>query len=180
MRLHVALPCLAMETPVLVIEAPIMNDPNRFDPYKKWLHYVKNKDFINNGYPEFDLLNGTPNKKDYLEYRESLIKTMTEFVDYCEKNKNKPLEFFSKISYTQEELLKWKVDFMRESLKKAHVESKKMHMRFQTLDEEMDQIPLRQLLHDRFYRKHIAGNKLKVLKKIKRKIFKKRKNVVNK
>ena len=172
MRLHVALPCLAMETPVLVIEPPMMNDPNRFEPYKDWLHYVTTAEFLDKGCKDFDFINGTPNKKDYLEYRESLTKTMKEFVDYCEKNKNKPLSFFDKISYSDEELAKWRIDFMRTSLKKAHVESKKMLIKFQTLDE----IPLKDVIWGRFRRKHIIGyNKMVLLKKIKHKIFKKKK-----
>ena len=51
-RLHVALPCLAMGVPVVVIEPYNMNDPNRFEPYDKWLHYCTNKEFLKNGYKD--------------------------------------------------------------------------------------------------------------------------------
>ena len=59
-RLHVALPCLAMGVPVLVIQNESMNDPNRFEPYTQWLHYVENREFLEQGYDGFDFLNPPP------------------------------------------------------------------------------------------------------------------------
>ena len=61
-----------MGVPVLLIEAPVINDPNRFEPYDKWLHYVTNDEFLKHGC-DFDFENGTPNKSDYLKYRVYLI-----------------------------------------------------------------------------------------------------------
>ena len=46
-----------------------------------------------------------------------------------------------------------------------------MLIRLQTLDE----IPLKEIIWGRFYRKHIAGYKLMRLKKIKRRLFNKKK-----
>lgn len=126
-RLHVALPCLAMEVPVMVIQSVKMNDPNRFDPYNKWLHYARNHEFLKNGYPDFDFQKGTPNKKDYLKTREELTNTIKDFIKHCEENKNKPLEFFVKTTYSDEELYKWRTEFMKNVLLKTHMESKRMH-----------------------------------------------------
>ena len=164
-RLHVALPCLAMGVPVLVIEAPVINDPNRFEPYDKWLHYVKNDEFLKHGC-DFDFKKGTPNKNDYLKYRKELIKTMTEFVEYCEKNKNKPLSFFDKSSYTEEELLKWRVDFMRTILKRTHVEARDMHNELL----ELSKTPIRKIASKRI-KKKLSKNR--VIKKVKRIVKKK-------
>ena len=125
-RLHVALPCLAMGTPVMVIQSVAMNDPNRFEPFREWLHYCRNNDFLANGYDGFDFQNGTPNRTDYLPYREGLIKTMTEFAAYCEDNKDKPLDFFVKTSYTDEECNAWRVEFLTHAMAACHKESKKM------------------------------------------------------
>jgi len=125
-RLHVALPCLAMDVPVMVIQSVKMNDPNRFEPYMDWLHYCRNNDFLKKGYPDFDFEKGTPNKKEYLKTREELTKKMNEFVEFCEANKKKGLEFFKKTTYTEEELLKWRVSFLKKALDNTHRESKKM------------------------------------------------------
>ena len=126
-RLHVALPCLAMGVPVMVIQSIRMNDPNRFEPYKKWLHYCRNVTFLEKGYAGFDFVNGTPNKNKHLRYREKLIESITSFVDYCEQNADKGLDFFDKTSYTEEELLRWRVELMQGALARTHAEQKELH-----------------------------------------------------
>ncbi|MBO4793868.1 MAG: polysaccharide pyruvyl transferase family protein [Deltaproteobacteria bacterium] len=125
-RLHVSLPCLAMGVPVMCIQSKTMNDPNRFDPYKSWLHFCNNNDFLKNGYTGFDFLNGTPNKRDYLRTREELAKRIQAFVAYCEENKDKKLAFFDKRSYSKAEENEWRVKFMRKILNRTHKESKEM------------------------------------------------------
>ena len=47
-RLHVTLPCLAMETPVLTISNKL-NVP-RFQPYKDWIYATTPRDFMDNNY----------------------------------------------------------------------------------------------------------------------------------
>ncbi len=126
-RLHVALPCLAMETPVMVIQGVKMNDANRFDPYRNWLHYYRNNDFIERDYKGFDFINGTPNKNDYKRTREELIKRVKDFYAYCQENEDKPLEFFDKRSFTEKQMLKWRVNFMSKALFKTHEESKRIY-----------------------------------------------------
>ncbi len=179
-RLHVALPCLAMGVPVMVIQSYRMNDENRFDPYNKWLHYARNNDFIKNGYPDFDFTKGTPNKKDYLEYRDSLTKTIKEFVSFCEKNKNKPLSFFDKTSYTELELYKWRTEFMKDALYKTHLESKRMFSEY-VLNKPSKKESYKFL---RFVYKHTINKTNlkdnKFIKKIKRSLNKKAKDKKNK
>lgn len=155
-RLHVALPCLAMGVPVLVIQSKTMNDPHRFDPYNKWLHYCRNNDFLKNGYPDFDFENGTPNKEDYLETRKKLTKTIKDYIKFCEQNKDKPIEFFNKTKYTETELLSWRVDFLSESLERAHLESKKI---FKKLNENKNN-KITYIIARRIYEKKIVGTKL--------------------
>lgn len=164
-RLHVALPCLAMGVPVLVIQSKTMNDPHRFDPYRKWLHYCRNNDFLNGGYP-FDFENGTPNKDDYLETREKLTKTIKDYVKYCEQNKDKPLEFFDKTKYTDMELLTWKVNFLRSTLQRTHIESKKIF----NIENELNNKSLIYIISKKIYNKYIIDSKLnntKIINKLK-------------
>ena len=132
-RLHVALPCLAMGVPVLLIMGGKMNDPHRFDPYKQWLHFVNNKTFMEEGFPDFDFENGTPNKPDFEETRDALIKTIEEFISFCEENKDKPLEFFDKCSYTEEELCTWRANFRKKMLKRVHNEGKSLFFTYHEL-----------------------------------------------
>lgn len=167
-RLHVALPCLAMGVPVMVIQSVKMNDPHRFDPYNKWLHYCRNAEFVKKGYPDFDFQTGTPNKPDYLEFRNSMIKSMTEFAQYCEANKDKPLDFFVKTKYTEEELLRWRVGLMRNALNNTHMESKRMFEKFSDEKKKsLSYIIIKRIYHDKIKDSKLA--KLKFIKKLKNK-----------
>ena len=121
-RLHVALPCLAMGTPVMVIQSIRMNDPNRFEPYKKWLHYCRNTTFLKEGYPDFDFQNGTPNSTKHLKYRKKLEKTISEFVRYCEDNADKPIAFFNSPSYSEQECADWQLNLRQEALTRIRPE----------------------------------------------------------
>lgn len=170
-RLHVALPCLAMEVPVMVIQSVKMNDPNRFEPYRDWLHYCRNNEFLKNGYKDFDFTKGTPNKETYKKTRNELTKIIKEFVDYCEENKDKSLSFFDKTSYTDEQLYKWKSEFMKNALERAHQESKIM---FQSINPNNKKEPSSLYKIGRsVYRKTLKGTKLeksKIVRKIKNKL----------
>lgn len=79
-RLHTAMPCLALETPVLLIDDSKGED-TRFaglgDLVRKSSsdYYLKNLDL-------FDVNNIEPNSKDYLTYRNKLIKQCEEFTGY--------------------------------------------------------------------------------------------------
>lgn len=90
-------------------------------------------------------------------------------MEYLEKNKNKPLEFFNKTTYTENELLSWRVDFLRSTLQKTHAESKKT---FNALKEQNNK-GLTYLISKKIYKKFIVGTKLKdnkMVKKLKNKI----------
>lgn len=155
-RLHVALPCLAMGVPVMVIVPEKMNDPNRFEPYRKWLHYCTNAEFLNNGYSGFDFINGTANKEDYLETRNTLTNTIKDFISNCEKNKKKSLDFFNHPSYDELEMLRWKTSMMRGILKKSFTESKSLWNLVRMYREES---VLKRLCRN-FYKKHILNSRL--------------------
>ncbi len=134
-RLHVALPCLAMGVPVMCIQGKNMNDPNRFDPYKKWLHFCNNNEFLQNGYPGFDFVNGTPNKKDYLLARNELIGRIKTFIEYCESNADKDATFFNRRSYTEAQKKAWQASFLRKILNRTHVEAKAMQQQLVKLSQ---------------------------------------------
>lgn len=80
-RLHVALPCLALETPVLLINDDIINGEIRFSGFKDWLNFITLDEYKSN-YNIFDVNNPPENKKDYLKYRKNLISTVKEFTGH--------------------------------------------------------------------------------------------------
>lgn len=70
-RLHCALPCLALETPVLLVRHSFKSV--RFDPYRKWLHKAKPQKVIDGEYRDF-MLNPPANPDKYKATREALKK----------------------------------------------------------------------------------------------------------
>jgi len=166
-RLHVALPCLAIGIPVLVISCKTMNDMNRWEPYYKWVKFHWNNDFLIKG-TNFDFKNGTSNPNIYKKYRNDLIKKCKDYVSYCEKNKNKKVDFFNKTNYTDLEKLIWQNQLMKDLFSKVLREGKKMKL---VLDSHEKKSILFIAL-SRIYKKHFYNKKWanKIAKKIYKKI----------
>ena len=76
-RLHCALPSLALQTPVLLIDYSLNND--RTSDFLKLLYYTTEEDFIN-GKCSYNINKPKENKKDYLKIRENLEKECFDFI----------------------------------------------------------------------------------------------------
>lgn len=85
-RLHSALPSLALQTPVLLIDYSLNND--RTSDFLKLLYHVTEEGILS-GKLNYDINNPKENKKDYIKIRESLEKECYEFIKECE---NKELD----------------------------------------------------------------------------------------
>lgn len=118
-RLHAALPCLAMEVPVLLIRD---NDFDRFEPYLDLLYFMSTNDFLDGKY---DVLNPLENKKDYLKVREKLIKEVNKFIEDT-KTMSDNLDDIVKTKYTIDEVKKWQYDLMKSTLDKWFYKSREM------------------------------------------------------
>ena len=131
-RLHVTLPCLAMGTPVVLVNAKM--DPTRFRPYKDWVPSMTPDEFLERDVADL-LLNPKPNSTEYLPYREALIKQITEFAQMAigadDILPRHPLP------YTQAEYLQWHHDMMEENLQRWFQQSKEV---FKELNEAQAQI----------------------------------------
>jgi hypothetical protein len=77
-RLHCALPCLAMGTPVLFIN--VASDAYRFAGLLDFLHHGTAADYIS-GKLNYDINNPPENKTDHLFYRQNLISRVKRFVE---------------------------------------------------------------------------------------------------
>jgi hypothetical protein len=76
-RLHCALPCLALGTPVLF--CPSATDTYRFSGLNNLVRTTSRKELLSGRAP-FDFREPTPNSSDYIALRESLIRRCNEFV----------------------------------------------------------------------------------------------------
>lgn len=119
-RLHAALPCLAMEVPVLLVRDG--NDWDRFSPYIDLLHFMSPQDFCDGKY---DVLNPLENKKEYLSIRYSLIDSIKEFIKQTSTMKSQ-LKDIIKTKYTDEDVKNWQYDLMKNALDKWFYKSRDM------------------------------------------------------
>ena len=76
-RLHAALPCLAYETPVLLID--YAEDIQRFTGLDQFARHCPEEQVIEKQI-EFDFLSPAPNSGDYLPFREKLIEQCVGFI----------------------------------------------------------------------------------------------------
>ncbi len=127
-RLHVALPCLAMGTPVVLVCDNM--HPSRFRPYSDWLIHMSSAEFLEADVADM-LLNPKPNSDAYLPYREALIKQIREFGEKVAEADD--LQPNQPIPYTELDYLRWHNDVMAENLLRWYQESKPLLKQIKTL-----------------------------------------------
>lgn len=81
-RLHVALPCLALGTPIIFIHKENYEE-HRLKTYVDYLNSYVDTEFEQENIKDI-LENPKENKKDYLKIRKPLIKKCKEFIEACE------------------------------------------------------------------------------------------------
>ncbi|MBE5859924.1 MAG: polysaccharide pyruvyl transferase family protein [Butyrivibrio sp.] len=118
-RLHCALPCLALETPVLLVRKSYTSP--RFKPYMDWMKSTTPDRVIAGDYKAF-LNNPDPNPSDYLKYRESLSKSIKEFLEEAQNETRKASELV-RTDYTEDDVLRWQNKVMKETLHNYFLES---------------------------------------------------------
>lgn len=111
-RLHCALPCLAMEVPVFVVNKHDAPKSGRFDPYYNWLRHCTFDEFAAGRF-DYDFLDPPENSREYLKYREGITKAIADFVEKYKDDEGSP-EDHVLTDYSAEELTRWRADTMRE------------------------------------------------------------------
>ncbi len=77
-KLHCSLPCLALETPVLLLyDTSFPENKDRIGSYITYLNYIKRDEFFN---IDLNLENPKPNPKKYLSIRKQLIEMCSNFI----------------------------------------------------------------------------------------------------
>ena len=119
-RLHCSLPCLALETPVLLVRDSFKSV--RFDPYKDFLHHAYPNEVIEGKYRDF-MLNPPQNSDAYKPVRESLSQTIRAFIADCEKETRTASEL-TRLHTDPVELLQWQKNTMQKTLDNFFIESR--------------------------------------------------------
>lgn len=112
-RLHCSLPCLALETPVLLVRDSFGSP--RFDPYQKWMHRALPKQVIDGEFRDF-MLNPPANPDDYKETRKKLQEIIGNAIEEAKSLDGKTADEVFKPQYTELEFLRWKNETMRRTL----------------------------------------------------------------
>lgn len=115
-RLHVTLPCLAMEVPVIsIVKTEGYADVSRWTPYYEWTNFVSEQDVLE-GKIDYDYDNPPANKSTYKKTREALIDGIQGFIREMESKGDAPLSELKKTTYTQEEARQWQMNLMKDTL----------------------------------------------------------------
>lgn len=109
-RLHCALPCLAMEVPVLLTR--INKDETRFDPYLDYLYTTTPEEYLS-GRCTYDVTNPPENKPDYKPVRDALIERCRSFVEAV-RDDDRSLYDLKKYRATDKEILEWRIKTLKE------------------------------------------------------------------
>lgn len=114
-RLHVSLPCLAMEAPVIcIVDMKDKGNETRWAPYYDWMHKADRNDVLA-GKIDYDFLNPPKNKTLHLDTRNKLAASVTQFVEET-KNCKLSTEELVKTTYTYEEQKEWQHQLMHYTL----------------------------------------------------------------
>lgn len=152
-RLHCALPCLALETPVLLVRHSFKSV--RFDPYREWLHKASPAQVIDGEFKDF-LLNPPANPENYKETREALKKTISEFIEQSKTETRKASELV-RTNYSEIEFLRWKNEAMKKSLNSYYDEYWYDFRRYSELSKKNEELKKETELYAEF-RSLFAGN----------------------
>ncbi len=116
-RLHCALPCLALGTPVLLILDTDKDDVTRYSHFTELLYVTSTQDFLD-GKAEYDLLNPPQNKEAYRRERENLIEAIKKFVVEVESGKISN-NFYKWKEKNEEDISAWRQELSGNSLRYA-------------------------------------------------------------
>lgn len=78
-RLHCAMPCLALQTPVLLLSDKAIAENSRFDGLSELAHHATVEEYLA-GKVDFDLLNPPANPEAYLELRQGIQEKVARFL----------------------------------------------------------------------------------------------------
>lgn len=146
-KLHCTLPCLALETPVLLLyDTTFRENEDRIGSFLKYVNYIKREELFN---IEIDFENPKENPKEYLELREKLIQKCEEFIKHNKTIKGvelPPIKFYKeyiKSSRLSKNVIIKHLELLCDKYEKECEKSNLMYLKIQDLtksDEELKMI----------------------------------------
>lgn len=116
-RLHCAMPCLALETPVLLIVNDDMYEPDRISGLVELVRRASSSEIVK-GNASFDLRDPGPNSSDYHTVREGIIRKVEDFVRASEDQMTKLMQRCAKYDAEWERRALWKDEILLQMKKR--------------------------------------------------------------
>ena len=139
-RLHCALPCLALGVPVLTIITHTPAAANRFEPFYDYLNNCTQDEYLNGKY-DYDVTNPPQNNGKHIEVRNKLISDIEEFIKEANNN-NKTTEELCRTNYSDNDIMIWKNEKMKDALHAWLLQTRKFDKEFKKLKKECDKLKL--------------------------------------
>lgn len=132
-RLHCAMPCLALETPVLLLDDKSFIEPERMNGLSDLVHTATTKDFLSGG-AGFDLNEPPQNPDTYRGIREELIQKVQKFVQENQKCTEKLKQRFRSYDDEWERRALWKNEVLLKLFQKHVDRWNETHESFEAME----------------------------------------------
>ena len=136
-RLHCALPCLALETPVLLLSEVDIAEQGRFDGLNTLAYHGSESDYLNENL-RFDLNNPPQNPSLYRDIRKNLIEKVQKFVEENKVCTQELKERFNSYDKNWEQRALWKDEELLKIMYRAIEKWKENHSSFEELQKGKD------------------------------------------
>lgn len=138
-RLHCALPCLALGTPVLLIDDPDIVENNRFSGLKQYLHVCSEAELRNSTY-EYSIKHPPRNSEAWRPLKNSLESTIRTWVQWSEEHEA-DLQHRTKLqASTLSERLAWKNTCLEGMIKRLEAEWTESHQWMETQARQLQEL----------------------------------------
>ena len=138
-RLHVALPCIALGTPVILVHKENF-EKDRLGTFLKFVNSYTDKQFANTDVSDL-IENPKQNNEEYREIRENLIKRCEEFIEKCENMEENNVELPSIIEYKKYvKKISWYKELGEEIRVKAKNNVYKYEKKYSFLEDEITKL----------------------------------------
>lgn len=121
-KLHCALPCLALGTPVLLLKDSSLYDLKRFTGLDAFLYVSDSESFLS-GKCSWNPANPPHNPDAYLPYRAKLIQKCTEFINDCEEE-----NVASRCTFSAEERAAWQSSILERAQNTVNQRFSELHL----------------------------------------------------
>lgn len=138
-RLHCALPCLGLMTPVLMVREESVAEKGRFDGLYSLLNCTTGEELIG-GKSDYDISAPLPNPDRYLYFRNGVKKRVDQFLEKSESEEFRRIckERFKRYDGEWEKRALWKNEVLYEIMRKSVVRWKEQHYALDELQRGKD------------------------------------------